>query len=170
MNELWSKISSYNIFNYLFPGAVFSILGERFDVVDSPDAMVERLIWYYFIGMAISRVGSVVLEPILRGVSFVKYSEYSSYLRACSFDPKLELMVEISNTYRTLVAACALLLLGLFFDWVYLEFGIAAAWKDNVAVLLLCVLFLFSFKKQSEYVTKRVDRYGVLRVDQEEPK
>ncbi|MGS0997454.1 hypothetical protein [Rhodanobacter sp. UC4451_H18] len=160
MNELLNKLSSYNIFNYLFPGAIFSILADRFHILDSPNDIIRQLLWYYFAGMVISRIGSVILEPILRRASFVRYSDYSKYLRACSLDPKLDLMVEVSNTYRTLATAFVILFLGVFLDRIAKAFDMPVFWMNAVALLLLSVLFLFSFKKQSDYVTKRVNHNG----------
>lgn len=160
VNELLNKISSYNIFNYLFPGAVFSILADWLGVKESPDDIIKQLLWYYFVGMVISRVGSVMLEPILRRASFIEYSDYSKYLRACASDPKLDVMVEVANTYRTLASAFAILLLILLCDWIAEVIGIPIPWIERAALLLLCVLFLLSFKKQSDYVTKRVNHHG----------
>lgn len=162
MNELLNKISSYNIFNYLFPGAIFSILADRFGVIDSPGEIMKQLLWYYFVGLVISRVGSVVVEPILRRSSFVKYSDYSSYLRACAKDPKLDVMVEVSNTYRTLATGFALLLLTLFCDWVAGLMETSSAWRERASMFPLLALFLFSFKKQSYYISKRVDNHRGL--------
>lgn len=160
VNELLNKISSYNIFNYLFPGAVFSILADRLDVLEAPDDIVKQLLWYYFVGLVISRVGSVVVEPLLRRTSFVKYSDYSDYLRACASDPKLDVMVEVSNTYRTLATTFALLLISLIANWIAAAVGVSVQWQERSAILLLLVLFLFSFRKQSGYVSKRVIHHG----------
>ncbi|HEY8586134.1 MAG TPA: hypothetical protein VIL60_05320, partial [Rhodanobacter sp.] len=136
MSELLNKISTYNIFNYLFPGAVFSILADRLYLIDSPEDIVRQLLWYYFVGMVISRVGSVMLEPVLRRIRFVRYSDYSNYLRACVSDPKLELMVEVSNTYRTLAAAFALLSIGIFFHRFAEAIDIPTSWMDALSIIL----------------------------------
>lgn len=160
MNEILNKISSYNIFNYLFPGAVFSILADRLQIIESPDDIIKQILWYYFVGMVISRVGSIVLEPFLRRMSFIKYSDYSKFLRACAHDPKLDVMVEASNTYRTLAAAFAILLMSQLFGWIAVKIGAPALWIERGALLVLFVLFVLSFKKQSDYVAKRVEHHG----------
>ena len=156
MNEILEKPSPYNIFNYLFPGAVFSILADRLGVLDSPDDIVEQILWYYFAGMVIRRVGSVILEPILRRASFVKYSDYDKYLSACASDPKLEVMVEVSNTCRTLFTAFAILLLSVLLNGIAEVTGIPLPWCTSAT---LCAVSVF-FKKQSDYVAKRVDHHG----------
>ena len=161
MNEILAKISSYNIFNYLFPGAVFTIIADHLGVLAAPkhDILIQ-LLWYYFVGLVVSRVGSVVLEPFLRRVKFVKYSDYAAYLRACAADPKMDVMVEVANTYRTLAAAFLLLLLSAFWVAMVRRLGFSAAWQDRSVLLLLLVLFLFSFRKQSAFVSRRVSHYG----------
>lgn len=160
VNDLLSKISSYNIFNYLFPGAVFSVLAERYGLLQSPKDISSQLLWYYFIGLVISRVGSIIVEPILRRWSFVVYSDYPSFLRASAADPKLEIMVEVCNTYRTLATAFALLLLSMLSDLCANKIGVPGPWKERMVLAPLLVLFLFSFRKQSGYVSNRVNYHG----------
>jgi len=157
MNELLSKISSYNIFNYLLPGAVFSILAERLALLDSPNEIIAQLVWYYFIGMVISRFGSIIIEPILKRTAFVEYSEYGKYLNACKADEKLETMVEVANTYRTIATVFLTLLLGSFYVTIAGKIGIDPRWQGVIAVALLSVLFLLSFRKQVGFVVKRIN-------------
>ena len=67
MKDLLDKLSSYNLFNYLFPGVLFAAFGDRLTsyslLID--DIMIGFFI-YYFIGLVISRLGSLFLEPLLR--------------------------------------------------------------------------------------------------------
>ena len=161
MNEILTKISSYNIFNYLFPGTVFTVIAERLAVMAAPKHdIVVQLLWYYFVGLVISRIGSVILEPLLKSVRFVKYSDYPAYLRACAADPKMDAMVEVANTYRTLAAAFLLLLLSVFSVAMVRKLGFSAAWQDRSALALLLVLFLFSFRKQAAFVSRRVSHHS----------
>jgi hypothetical protein len=96
----------------------------------------------------------------LRRWSFVVYSDYPSFLRASVADPKLETMVEVCNTYRTLATAFALLLLSMLGDWIANKIGVPGPWKERMVIAPLLVLFLFSFRKQSGYVSKRVNHHG----------
>lgn len=160
MNELLSKISSYNIFNYLLPGAVFSILAERLALLEAPDELVTQLIWFYFAGMVISRVGSLVLEPLLKKVAFVNYSDYEKYLSACQSDQKLETMVEASNTYRTIATAFLMLLLGNLYVLAASWIGVSEMWQSRIGIAVLLLLFLFAFRKQSAFITRRVEHHN----------
>lgn len=67
MKDLLDKLSSYNIFNYLLPGVLFAGMSKS---VSGYDLVQENLLVgvfvYYFIGMVISRLGSLLVEPLLK--------------------------------------------------------------------------------------------------------
>ncbi len=144
MNELLSKLSSYNIFNFLFPGAVFCIIAEHIKIMPSPTDLAKQLLWYYFVGMVISRVGSIIIEPLLKTVRFAPDGDYSEFLRASTIDEKLELMVEVQNTFRTMVSVFFLLLMGVLFTWASEYVGLPTEWKERLTLLGLMILFLGS--------------------------
>lgn len=162
MSEILNKISSYNIFNYLFPGAVFVILAVHFGILKQPsDSIVEKLLWFYFVGLAISRLGSTITEPVLRRLTIAKAKRpYGKYLSACEKDQKLAIMLEVSNTYRTLATAFAMLLLAMATSGIAQAIDMSVQWQDRSVVGLLLLLFLFSFCKQDDIVSQRVDHYG----------
>ena len=67
MKEIINKLSSYNLFNYLLPGTVFVALTEAFTSFPfAQDDLLIALFLYYFIGLIISRIGSLFVEPFLR--------------------------------------------------------------------------------------------------------
>ena len=158
MKEFIDKISSYNIFNYLLPGILFVGLGKEitsFSLVQSN--LLIGLFLYYFIGLIISRLGSLTLEPLLKWIKFVKFAPYEDYVRASKLDPKIEIFSEQNNMYRSLCMLSIALILLKIYDLVW-----GSRSLDNVAIIFifligLLVLFLFSYKKQTEkYVVKRV--------------
>ncbi len=112
MKDLLSKLSSYNLFNYLLPGIIFVVLAKdlcNYSFIQQD--IVIGVFLYYFIGLVISRFGSLVIEPLLRHVSFLKFADYKDFVAASKIDEKIELFSEVNNTYRTL---CSLfILLGL---------------------------------------------------------
>jgi len=158
MLNLLEKLSSYNIFNNLLPGVVFVSLGENLQVLKiNHDNWVELAFLYYFIGMVISRIGSLVLEPFLKKVKLLKFADYSKFVIANRIDSKVEVLSETNNTYRTL-ATVALLILAAEGKS---KLGIAAHWSAETETIILVVviflLFVLSYRKQSNYITKRVD-------------
>ncbi|ABS61939.1 hypothetical protein Plav_0316 [Parvibaculum lavamentivorans DS-1] len=157
MNELLTKISSYNLFNYLLPGVLFVVLAEAWtDYSFAQDNILVAAFVYYFIGMVISRLGSLIIEPILKSVGFVKFAEYADFVKASSADPKIEILSEANNSYRTLCAVFAALCLIKLYAWIEGLCPILSGHGGFVLILLLLSLFLFSYRKQTAYITKRI--------------
>jgi prepilin signal peptidase PulO-like enzyme (type II secretory pathway) len=161
MNELLSKLSSYNVFNYLLPGIVFAVLAGK--VIRYP--VVQRDVFtgaflYYFLGMVVSRFGSLVLEPVLKRLAFVRFADYGDFVAASKEDSKLEVLSETNNTYRTLASLFTLLLL--LKGFVKLEAYVPwlTRWRGTVLVALLVVMFLFSYRKQTSYIASRVRHWA----------
>lgn len=158
MAELLSNIASYHVFNFLVPGAAFSVLSERMGLIGiSSDNVIEQLAWFYFVGLVVSRVGSLLLAPALMKMKLVKYSDYDKYLRAERSDSKIEVLLEASNMYRTVAAGFALLLFLSFCSWLAELVEVGDSLRDHLAVVLLLGVFLASFRKQSSYISDRVE-------------
>lgn len=158
MKDILEKISTYNLFNYLFPGVVFVVLADAItDYSFVQQDVVLGFFLYYFIGLVISRVGSLVVEPLLRRTSFLKFADYKDYVAATKKDERVEILSEVNNTYRTLCACFGLLILLKFIEIFGRKFSIPQSWEFFILVVALLIIFLFSYKKQTEYVKKRVD-------------
>lgn len=65
--QIVEKISSYNIVNNLYPGILFVyVLKIMFGTNLLSNNWVENLIVFYFVGMVLSRIGSIVIELIMK--------------------------------------------------------------------------------------------------------
>lgn len=158
MKDLLNKLSSYNIFNYLLPGVVFAVLAEKV----SRHSFVQQdivigVFLYYFIGLVISRLGSLAIEPILRKMSFLRFADYRDFIAAAKADKKLELLSEVNNTYRTLCALFASLLVLRLYDSIERQFPALNDWSSILLVIFLLVIFLFAYRKQTSYIIKRIE-------------
>lgn len=161
MNELLNKISSYNIFNYLLPGIVFVVLtGDSINYPLAGQDIVTLAFFYYFVGLVVSRVGSLIVEPLLKRYSFVKFADYKDFVAASKKDAQVEVLSEVNNTYRTLCALFGLLLLVKLYARVRARFPLLQEWDVIFLLVLLLVLFLFSYRKQTSYVTRRIKANG----------
>ena len=65
--KIVDRISSYNLFNYALPGTIFvytskCLLNKNILV----NSWIENFILCYFIGMILSRIGSLIIEPLLK--------------------------------------------------------------------------------------------------------
>lgn len=157
MKEVFDKISSYNIFNYLFPGILFVVLAKVFvgyNFILENDFLGAFL--YYFIGMVISRFGSIIIEPLLKKTSFLKFEPYAQFVEACEKDNKIELLSEVNNTYRTIVSMVLLLLLLKLYFFLDLEFQFTNDVAYLTFLFLLLLIFIFSYRKQTNYISKRI--------------
>lgn len=157
LSELLDKISSYNLFNYLLPGVLFAVIASKLTHYSFLGyEVVVAAFLYYFIGLVVSRVGSLAIEPVLKYVKFLKFADYRAFVNASKKDPKVELLSEVNNMYRTLCALFVSVLalkgyerLAGCFSW--LEFHRVA-----IMAIFLLFMFLFAYRKQTEYVTKRI--------------
>lgn len=158
MKELLDKISSYNLFNYLLPGILFVCISKQFtnyNFIQDNDFI--GAFFYYFIGMVISRFGSLFIEPILKKISFLKFSDYKNFIAASKKDEKIELFSEVNNTYRTISAMFVILLILKLFNHFEVLWEIPQSVTTLTLVVLILLLFLFSYRKQTNYITKRIN-------------
>ncbi|MCQ4967972.1 phosphohistidine phosphatase [Enterobacteriaceae bacterium DFI.7.85] len=154
MDSLWEKISSYNIFNNLLPGALYVYFIERTTrIVLSGDEIVKNIILYYFVGLVIGRIGSLLFEPVLKLLRVVKFAPYADYVTACVRDGKIETLQEVANMYRSLFSMAVLLLLSFFAaSYITGEKYTVSIWIS----FLLSLVFIISYVKQIRYIIKRV--------------
>lgn len=192
MNELLAKFSSYNIFNYLFPGVVFCYAAERFTSVrifttEVSESILVRFFVYYFIGLLISRVGSVVIEPCLmhirlgrrnpetqRRPALLSREDYKDYQEASHARPFIITLSEITNMYRSVLSMMICIGLWIFlfgedaFHFSNLSFGIGPI--GIVIYFVIIILLNMSFIKQNNYVSKRVRAYIVSKSNSDHSK
>lgn len=157
MKELLEKITSYNLFNYLLPGVIFSLLVSkmtRYPIIQQD--LVVGFFLYYFIGMVISRFGSIVIEPLLKKISLIEFTNYNDYVMASKKDLKIELFSEINNTYRTILSLLILLIFLKIYETLEINFNFPQAFTVMLTIVLLVVLFLLSYRKQTSYIKKRI--------------
>ena len=151
MKDLLEKLSSYNIFNYLFPGVLFAAFGDR---LTSYSMLVDNIIIgafvYYFYGLVISRFGSLLLEPLLKRLKFLSFAPYPEFIRASKIDSKVELFSETNNMYRTLLSVFICLMLLRSFEFLETTYPTISKYSSSLAIFLLAVLFLFSYRKQTD--------------------
>ena len=158
MKELLDKLSSYNIFNYLLPGVLFSVLASKMTELELVQKdLVVGVFVYYFVGLIISRFGSLIIEPLLKKIRFLKFADYKDFVQASSKDGKIEILSEANNMYRTFVATFLLIGLVKLYYKLAIKWTFLNNWSDWILVVLIVVMFLFSYRKQTNYITKRIN-------------
>jgi hypothetical protein len=157
MKDLIDKVGSYNIFNYLIPGVVYSVLISKWENIDFvQDDLLTGAFLYYLIGLIISRIGSLFVKPILDFVGFVKDEPYEDFVDASEKDSKIDKLSEVNNTYRTLIALFLSMLITKGVIVLYELLKLNSDLKWILSCVGLFVLFLFAYRKQSKFITKRI--------------
>jgi hypothetical protein len=157
MKEIIDKLSSYNIFNYLLPGIVFSVMVSNFTKLNLIfENLIIGVFIYYFIGLIISRVGSVIIEPILKWIKFLRFADYKDFVIVSKTDNKLDILSEVNNMYRTIVSMFLILFLIIGYQKLSESFSFLVNNQNIIFLVILFLLFLFSYRKQTNYITKRI--------------
>ena len=158
MDKIIGRVSSYNILNNIVPGAILYFLIQWYWGVEVLGLnVVESTFLYYFLGMIISRIGSVIVEPICKRIKWIEFTNYRNFVVASKKDEKIEILSETNNLYRTMLTMFLVLLLGEAFIWLCENIRwIYCVEKETIAICLF-LLFAASYKKQTKYVNNRID-------------
>lgn len=159
MDKFLDKLSSYNLLNNVFPGAISCFLINVFwgkNIAGSN--IVESIFIYYFVGMVVSRMGSIIVEPFCKKCQLVRFADYSQYITASKKDGKLEILSETNNIFRTMLTMCLFLLIGKIYFYIGLKVEAIKNIEKELLLIVLAVLFACSYRKQTKYIKDRVEK------------
>jgi hypothetical protein len=158
MTDLFNKISSYNLFNNLLPGILFVVLIKHFvgDNLEQENIFIG-LFLYYFIGMTISRISSITIEPLLKFLKFVSFRNYKLFIEASKKDDKLDILLETNNMYRVLFTMIFLTLMAKIYHVTQNFWNFTETTEKYILLALMCFIYLFSYRKQTDFIKKRID-------------
>lgn len=157
MEKCIEKLSSYNFLNNLLPGAVFCYFFSLITGYNFNDNAIVNICIYYFSGMLVSRIGSLIIEPLFKKIKIVKYADYEDYLKAISKDEKISCLVETNNVYRTFLSAFITLAIIKLLVFLGEKFNIFNNEVDIAIGVFLIGILIFSYRKQTNYIRKRVE-------------
>lgn len=158
MKEIIEKVSSYNIFNNLYPGVIFVVIIRQITTYDIPiDNEVVLLFLSYFTGMILSRIGSVVIEPIIDKMKFYEKRPYKEYVNATKKDAKIEILLESSNTFRTLISTIASILIVKLYNLIEIKFSVDTVLKIYLFLVTILIIFVVSFVKNTNFIINRIN-------------
>lgn len=103
---------------------------------------------------------------------FLKFAPYGDYIEASEANPFIKVLNETNNIYRTIIAMMVVVMGAKIYDWLIYDlidnFGIAG---NNLIFLITClaviILFIYSYKKQTDYIRGRVEKYVESKIDKE---
>jgi hypothetical protein len=159
MSDLLSKLSSYNLFNNLLPGILFAVFLNYFtEYRVLQDNLLLNVFLYYFIGLTISRISSITIEPFLKKIKFVTFRDYQLFVKANKDDDKLDVLVETNNKFRVLLTMILLVIFAkLFYSINKNCLNLSENTQQYLLLILIAIIYLFAYRKQTNYVTKRID-------------
>lgn len=169
MEKLLEKLSSYNILNNILPGVIMTYIFEAlYQVEISEKNLVENMFVYYFIGLIVNRIGSLVIEPIAKQINLVKYAPYNDYISATVKDKSIEILLETNNVYRTFLAVAFISVLMMIHSCFLID-NIKLSNKVSIAICIigLVILFAFSYHKQTKYIVNRINKVNEKEVQNE---
>lgn len=158
-----SAIPVYNLLTNLIPGTMLAILLKFFvegcNVFSITDNTWMLAVILYFMGVINSRISSLIFEPMIKQIKFVKYASHEDYTKAELKDEsgKLTLLNQANNEYRSYLSVFAIVIVLklLFLSTTVKEF----VTNYNSWIVLGCglLLFLCSHRKQVSYITSRIN-------------
>lgn len=154
------KLSQYNFLTNILPGSVLCIILKYlvgYDLI--PDDYYQAGIVFYFVGMVNSRLGSLVVEPLLKAILWVKYAPYSDFLQAEKEDSKITLLSQENNVFRSYVTVMFISAIVYIYKNYSLDWRCLMRDEPLVLIISLLVIFLFAFRKQTSFVRKRVEKF-----------
>lgn len=158
MKDILEKIGAYNLFNFLLPGVLFATILEQITLYSvTHENLVIGAFIYYFTGLVISRFGSLIIEPFLKKILFLRFAPYKDFVSALKNDSKIELLSQENNMYRTFVALFVLLIFAKVYECASVKFPILNEQLALFVVVIMLVGFLFSYCKQTSYINKRIE-------------
>lgn len=158
MSNIIEKLGAYQILTNLLPGIFFSLCLEfLFDISLPTENIVEDIVIYYFIGFIISRIGSLIIEPFLKKINFIKFAPYNEFVKALKKDSKIDTLSELNNFLRSLLTSVTLLPLVKLGQELSIKCPCLSEFYVWIILIVIFLLFLFSYQKQTNYVRKRVD-------------
>lgn len=163
MTGNFGKLSPYEILNNLLPGILLCgsicwLFGIRIQI-DTVFSAVFASCLVYTSGLIMSRVGSLLLAPIARETGFIVWSQ--KFYEVEERDGKLAILLRDMNMYRTLSTTFLFLTVLSIVSWIsQQEQWSTWVWSFGVTfgLALTFVIFLFSYRKQSKAIYRRIER------------
>jgi len=162
MEHFLNKLENYNILNYILPAVVFDVSCRYYiniELIPNDNIFISIFI-YYFLGLVISRIGSLIIKPLLWKLKILNKKDSSKctdFYKAEETDAKIKILFTDYNMYRNFIATFFLLLIAKFAYAVKTWLNINSTIICTILFILLIILFVISYKKQLGYIHSRIE-------------
>lgn len=160
VSELINKIfSQYQFFNYIITGGVFLYALSLVSIytINVKNFFLELLV-YYAVGFFMSRLGAATIEPVLKKLGYIKYSDYTAYLRALKKEPILDDLSQLNNIFKTSMTAAFVFGIVMIINECHTHAAAPVLW---IAPFCMSLVFMHSYKKQTSYISARVQEANI---------
>lgn len=160
MNSIFSKITDYEIFDRLFPGfLIYLYLTNLFNISTdfsnlSISSTIMLVVLSYFVGLTISRIGSLTIEPLAKKTGLIRFRK--DFYQAERNDPKIKVLLKDFNMYRNIAASIAIAIIVTFVKNIFSPLSRDELVLRIIILTLLFVVFLAAYSKQSTSINNRV--------------
>ena len=152
------KISNYNILTNIIPGAVLCVILRYlvgYDLFAGNNWFVLGVL-FYILGVINNRISSLVIGPFLTWIKFVKPFSYKEFIKTENVDPKVTVLSTENNVFRSYIAVFCLSLLVLLYKTVLSKWAFLSDNINLVVLVILVILFAFSYRKQTKLLSQRI--------------
>ena len=158
IKAILEKLSSYNILTNIIPGAVLCVVLRYlvgYDLFADNNWFVLGVL-FYILGVINNRFSSLVIGPFLTWIKFVKPCSYKEFIKTENVDPKVTVLSTENNVFRSYIAVFCLSLLALLYKTVLSKWAILSDNINLVVLVILVILFAFSYRKQTKLLSQRI--------------
>ena len=156
---MFDKLDAYNLVANLVPGAALTYaLNLSGFPTPPPGDILAFLLTAFVAGVTVNRLGSLVLDPILRSErwAFLKSKDYKSFVTSERDDSKLEILVANAGLYRTFFTA-GVVYFGLFgLGRLADHFGVSEQSTLWILLIFAMIVFLLALRKEDDYIQQRL--------------
>ena len=163
LEKIIEKISAYEILNNIIPGTLYVVLTEKLtSFTIQTDNLWANFVLFYFSGLVIGRIGSLVIERFLKWKKRLQFESYEKYVNAEQKDEIVRELSTINNMYRTYTAVALSLFLTVAFSFLW-EVIKGYDWSSPmIGCVILMTIFEKSYIKQTSYVASRIQTINKL--------
>lgn len=158
---MFDKLDAYNIVANLVPGAalVYALHYSGFPS-PNPEKLGAFLLVAFVAGVTANRIGSLVLDPLLRWkkIGFLFEKDYPAFVGLEREDEKLDTLVANSGLYRTFFTAGLIYLMLLGTDLWLTKIDASNREIFIGFVVIGMMVFLFALRKEDGYIKSRIDK------------
>lgn len=157
IEKIIEKLGMYNIFTNIIPGYVFLFVNSYYFNFKINN-VVTITILSYFLGLTISRIGSITIGNILLKFSKEKGELYSKYIEATERDEKIELLLQERNSYRTYSTLFLICFIEYLCNIIRIKYSIPndICYIIIFVILILILIYSISFCKYNKYIAERI--------------